>query len=1212
MSGSHRKQEIKNEPNSAGTGESALNRGAVVKTKNPSNSTSSPMRCDDVTLQEEASRANVAPIAQEHVDCPTLRAPKSIATKEISPLITFPTDLVRVLDRGEESTDPLSAPTPVRPTFPSYNGPEEILYTPESVLDHGLAMVKTAEASISELDVTNRMRLDVWKRDLQRLKTTSTQKTMIALSTGAGKSSVINALLDHNIVPTSGMRACTATVTEIAYHRRSTIDANIEFLTTDEWRAELLVLQGDLRDDDGNFKRDKRTNAGVAWHKVHAVYPGLTAEQLVEMTVDKIIASDKRVLEILDTTKKLRCPNSHEFTKEITKYVDSKNPKRSEKKDKKKGKDGDDPEYWPLIKQVKVWVKAEALSTGAVLCDLPGAADSNVARSNIAKEYMKHANCIWILAPIQRAVDDKTAKDLLGEAFKAQLLMDGNYDGSTITFIATKADDISASEVIRALGLDEDPQFESIRDRVEVLKKESKTAKKLKESASNRLKSLDQQIKRHQAIKAELEDHLRCLRTRKNFIPHLTAKQKRSRGDNPKKRKALVDDSRRNTKRRRIEDSDLESNMDTHSSSESDQESSDLTSIEYSDEPTEDSDVESYKDGDVKMKARKSRSNRSGSRMSTNSGSKLSTVESPSGDSDSDEDPASKRKRRTASKKRNQGYYDHEGSDIDSTDGSDDVETETSLKSKIYAEKAIIENFRSKVVTLKEQRKDANNIGAKTRKERASLQKEKNAFCALKRAEFSRDVLKADFRCGLRDLDETAALERDNESDDSTVPLRDYGSSASTVPLRDYDAIHLPVFCVSARDYARIHKLNRGDGSPSTFSDETQTEIPSLRAWCQDLTVASRERTAKMFLDAFKVFAQSVLSYVEVQEGISNTDRNALRAKWQTPAAPEPAYESDGDASLGLPNESGSDYRRRIKPSRKGFTGELIGISALLDNKFEAVVDSSVENLRERFGDGLQSKCAEGVQIATSSALRINDRFAGRTYWVTYRATLRRDGTFHEDLNELLCAPLTKKIASSWAQVFEANLFTSIDQRVLASVRELLKRVEMSITNIDLREKCQSQGELAVQEAEVELRKLVSAVSQLLQNQQKDISRCIAPKVKKRLHEAYSAPLRASGRGSVAFQKKVFRDLLKDLRNEIFVDCASNLFSQLEDVSIAVRDELDFALTKLAQKIEVNLSILWEGGGDTQKQRAARKDMLEISRQITFWQAAARTSGASG
>lgn len=65
--------------------------------------------------------------------------------------------------------------------------------------------------------------------------------------------------------------ACTAVVTEIAYHNRSTIDADIFFLSEKEWKQELSVLLHDLVDEDGNVKRvtDLKSDAGVAWQKVY-------------------------------------------------------------------------------------------------------------------------------------------------------------------------------------------------------------------------------------------------------------------------------------------------------------------------------------------------------------------------------------------------------------------------------------------------------------------------------------------------------------------------------------------------------------------------------------------------------------------------------------------------------------------------------------------------------------------------------------------------------------------------------------------------------------------------------------------------------------------------------------------------------------------------------------------------------------------------------
>jgi Dynamin family len=142
------------------------------------------------------------------------------------------------------------------------------------------------------------------------------------------------------------------------------------------------------------------------------------------------------VAQLLGTTKKIVAKDSKSFAQEIANYIDSKDQKRGDKKKVKakvkaktrdkapslmeimqgdKGKKKESPEgpaFWPLIRQVNVRCNSPALTTGAVLVDLPGVADANAARNSIAKDYMKKCNCIWILAPITRAVDDKTAKGM--------------------------------------------------------------------------------------------------------------------------------------------------------------------------------------------------------------------------------------------------------------------------------------------------------------------------------------------------------------------------------------------------------------------------------------------------------------------------------------------------------------------------------------------------------------------------------------------------------------------------------------------------------------------------------------------------------------------------------------------------------------------------------------------------------------------------------
>ena len=76
-------------------------------------------------------------------------------------------------------------------------------------------------------------------------------------NTGAGKSTLLNALLGETaVLPTNGMRACTACLIEMAYDETDARDApryrgEVEFLTEAEWKREMEDLLDDLTNNDG-------------------------------------------------------------------------------------------------------------------------------------------------------------------------------------------------------------------------------------------------------------------------------------------------------------------------------------------------------------------------------------------------------------------------------------------------------------------------------------------------------------------------------------------------------------------------------------------------------------------------------------------------------------------------------------------------------------------------------------------------------------------------------------------------------------------------------------------------------------------------------------------------------------------------------------------------------------------------------------------------
>ncbi|KAB5577792.1 Dynamin family-domain-containing protein [Coniochaeta sp. 2T2.1] len=264
-------------------------------------------------------------------------------------------------------------------------------------------------------------------------------------STGAGKSSVINAVLDEErLLPTSCLSACTASATEVSYNYSDDpaqlYRAEIEFITLDEWLKELDGLFNDLLDSSGKVVMESsnaETDAGQALAKIRAVYPKLTNE-MIERSDPESLANDPVVRHALGTTRNFQATAARILYRKVQNYVASK---------EKSAAASQNMEFWPLIKVVRIYTKAAELSTGAVIVDLPGVQDSNAARAAVAASYMKQCSALWIVAPMNRAVHDKTAKDLLGDQFKRQLKYDGIYD--LVTFICSKTDDISNTEIDR-------------------------------------------------------------------------------------------------------------------------------------------------------------------------------------------------------------------------------------------------------------------------------------------------------------------------------------------------------------------------------------------------------------------------------------------------------------------------------------------------------------------------------------------------------------------------------------------------------------------------------------------------------------------------------------------------------------------------------------------------------------------------------------------
>ena len=210
--------------------------------------------------------------------------------------------------------------------------------------------------------------------------------------------------------------------------------AEIEFIAAEEWAADLRIIKYDIenRPEGEQLGGKSGSEASATFQKLRAVYPSIEISKLIEMTPEEL--QDAHDLsKILGQTRQVHEPTVGAFNRSINPFIDSKNSAKS----------GGQPAFWPLVKVVRLHLKAPILKNGLVLVDLPGLGDSNAGRTNVTESYLSNLHQIWVVSDIVRAVDEHIAKELLDRGFKMQLLCSGHYNQNFVSFIMTKTDQVN-------------------------------------------------------------------------------------------------------------------------------------------------------------------------------------------------------------------------------------------------------------------------------------------------------------------------------------------------------------------------------------------------------------------------------------------------------------------------------------------------------------------------------------------------------------------------------------------------------------------------------------------------------------------------------------------------------------------------------------------------------------------------------------------------
>ncbi|XP_074552843.1 nuclear GTPase SLIP-GC-like isoform X2 [Halichoeres trimaculatus] len=309
-----------------------------------------------------------------------------------------------------------------------------------------LKEVKTIMTGIQDkLDDQDSKKLNTFlKNKISELETEKRELVGVFGKTGAGKSSLINAVIgEKDLLPSGDLSACTTVMIKVeANTKNQNYEAEIEFITKEEYDNDLWYCKEfhrtdpdngeDHEDDDDDDNEDDNDEDDVDLddsERLPALY-GQDWERIRSLQDPWTDNKNKEIRKMIESGKKtISFNSSKELSEELVKYT---------RRDPEDGEGGDAKKYlWPLVKCVTVRVPNNELLQHVTLVDLPGSGDRNKIRDKMWREVVGDCSTVWIVTEIKRAESEKEAWDILKNTLR---LMGNGGQCQQIHFICTLSD----------------------------------------------------------------------------------------------------------------------------------------------------------------------------------------------------------------------------------------------------------------------------------------------------------------------------------------------------------------------------------------------------------------------------------------------------------------------------------------------------------------------------------------------------------------------------------------------------------------------------------------------------------------------------------------------------------------------------------------------------------------------------------------------------
>jgi hypothetical protein len=279
-----------------------------------------------------------------------------------------------------------------------------------------------------------------WLKELgsirEQLQKTGSIRVALIGSTGAGKSTFLNAVLGQQVLPVGVMEPCTAFVTVVRYQADEGYSVAIDFATAQDWQSEIEAFIATSAPGDSDEDGISKQIVHAYRKKMEALY-GIKIDREASPEAIRQLKIPAEALDVLKSggRKKWKFDDAKSMLDQLRKLV--------------RGESA----LWPLVKQVTISGPYDGLRGGVELVDLPGLNDPNEARIEVTREFLRSSPFVWLVFPMVRGLTKDLREVLVGEKLLRTLILSGTYNA--LSLIGTKADDIDFDSASQ-FGLDPD------------------------------------------------------------------------------------------------------------------------------------------------------------------------------------------------------------------------------------------------------------------------------------------------------------------------------------------------------------------------------------------------------------------------------------------------------------------------------------------------------------------------------------------------------------------------------------------------------------------------------------------------------------------------------------------------------------------------------------------------------------------------------------